>query len=59
MFSSEIRVAFVVDETTEVEDVGVVMLCAEVVDGSLAREVIVTVASSDGSAIGTSKMMST
>ncbi len=46
-----------VDETTEVEDVGVVMLCAEVVEGNLAREAVVTVASSDGSAVGTSILL--
>ncbi len=41
-----------VDETTELENVGDVMVCAEVVDGNLAREAVVTVTSSDGSAIG-------
>ncbi len=47
-----------VDETTELENVGDVMVCAEVVDGNLAREAVVTVTSSDGSAIGMSHRLS-
>ncbi len=51
---SGIRVAFEIPERTELETVGDVEVCAVVVEGILAREAIVTVASRDGSALGTS-----
>ncbi len=49
-----IQVVFEIPERTELETAGDVEVCAVVVEGVLAREVIVTVASRDGSALGTS-----
>ncbi len=48
-----ILVVFEIPERTEMENVGEVEVCAVVLDGTLAREAIVTVASRDGSALGT------
>ncbi len=49
-----IQVAFEIPERTELETAGDVEVCAVVVEGVLAREAIVTVASRDGFALGTS-----